>query len=96
MDEFELMTLKKQIMQVELTKWMKVGHMDESQDHFDKILYQGSIMQTHPFCWYILFITCYALLRIALSLGQLLFLNSTPILPFKFTSCKSHEILLVS
>ncbi len=26
--------------------------MDESQDHFDKILYEG-ITQTHPFCWHI-------------------------------------------
>ncbi len=38
--------------------------MDESQDHFDKILYQGSITQTHPFCWHIPFTTCYALLKI--------------------------------
>jgi len=69
--------------------------MDESQDHYDKILCEG-ITQTHPFCWHIPFTTFYAWLKIALSLGQLLFLISTPILPCKLTSCKSHEILLVT
>jgi hypothetical protein len=27
----------------------EIIHMDESKDDFDKILYQGSIAQTHPF-----------------------------------------------